>query len=35
MSTYFASENIFYWHLIELLLILSGDIEQNPSQEKK
>ena len=35
MSTHFACENVFTKQLIELLLILSGDVEQNPGPEKK
>ena len=35
MSTYFTCENIFTKHLIELWLILNGDVEQNPGPEKE
>ena len=35
MSTHSASENVFTKQLIELLLILSGDVEQNPGPEKE
>ena len=35
MSTHSASENVFTKQLIELLLILSGDVEQNPAPEKE
>ena len=35
MSTHSASENVFTKQLIELLLMLSGDVEQNPSPEKE
>ena len=35
MSTHSACENIFTKQLIVLLLILSGDVEQNPGPEKK
>ena len=35
MSTHFVCENLLTKHLIELLLILSGDIEQNPGPEKE
>ena len=35
MSTHFACENVFTKQLIELLLILSGYVEQNPGPEKE
>ena len=35
MSTYSAYENVFTKHLIDLLLILCGDVEQNPGPEKE
>ena len=35
MNTHSVSENVFTKQLIELLLILSGDVEQNPGQEKE
>ena len=35
MSTHSASENVLTKQLIELLLILSGDVEQNPGPEKQ
>ena len=35
MSTHSASENVFTKQLIELILILSGDVEQNPGPEKE
>ena len=35
MSTHFACENVFTKQLIELLLILCGDVEQNPGPEKE
>ena len=35
MSTHSACENVFIKQLIELLLILSGDVEQNPGPEKE
>ena len=35
MSTISACENVFTKQLIELLLILCGDVEQNPSLEKE
>ena len=35
MSTHSASENVFTKQLIELLLILSGDVEQNPGPEEE
>ena len=35
MSTHSASENIFTKQLMELLLILGGDVEQNPGPEKE
>ena len=35
MSTHSASENVFTKQFIELLLILSGDVEQNPGPEKE
>ena len=35
MSTHSASENVFTKKLIELVLILSGDVEQNPDPEKE
>ena len=35
MSTHSACNNVFTKNLIELLLILSGDIEQNPGPEKE
>ena len=35
MSTHSACENAFTKQLIELLLILCGDVEQNPGPEKE
>ena len=35
MSTHSACENIFTKQLIEQLLILSGDVEENPGPEKE
>ena len=35
MCTHFACKNIFTKQLIELLLILSGDLKQNPCPEKE
>ena len=35
MSTHSACENVFTKLLIELLLILCGDVEQNPSPQKE
>ena len=35
MSTHSACENVLTKQLIELLLILSGDVEENPGQRKK
>ena len=35
MSSYIAGENVFPTQLIGLLLILSGDLEQNPVPEKE
>ena len=35
MSTHSACENVFTKQLIELLLILSADVEQNPGPEKE
>ena len=35
MSTHSACENVLTKQLIELLLILSGDVEQNPGPEKE
>ena len=35
MSTHFACKNTFTKQLIGLLLILSGDVEQNPGTEKE
>ena len=35
MSSYIAGENVFATQLIGLLLILSGDLEQNPVPEKE
>ena len=35
MSTHSACENVFTKQLIELLLILCGDVEQNPGPEKE
>ena len=35
MNTHSAWENIFTKQLIELLLILSDDVEQNPGLEKE
>ena len=35
MSIHSACENVFTKQLIELLLILSGDVEQNPGPEKE
>ena len=35
MSTHFACKNVFTKQLIEVLLILSGDVEQNPGPEKE
>ena len=35
MSIHSACENIFTKQLIDLLLILPGDIEQNPDPEKE
>ena len=33
--THFACKNVFTKQLIEVLLILSGDVEQNPGPEKE
>ena len=35
MSTHSTCENVLTKQLIELLLILSGDVEQNPGPEKE
>ena len=35
ISTHSACENVFPKQLIELLLILCGDVEQNPGSEKE
>ena len=35
MSTHFACKNVFTKQLTELLLMLSGGIEQNPGSEKE
>ena len=35
MSTHFDCENIFTKQFIEVLLILSGDVEPNPGPEKE
>ena len=35
LSTHSACENVFTKQLIELLLILCGDVEQNPGPEKE
>ena len=35
MSTYFACEDVFTKQLIELLLILNGDVEQDPVSEEQ
>ena len=35
ISTHSACENVFTKQLIELLLILCGDVEQNPGPEKE
>ena len=35
VNTHYACENIFTKQLIELFLILSGNVEQNPGSEKE
>ena len=35
MSTHSACENVFIKQLIELSLILCGDVEQNPVVQRK
>ena len=35
MNTHSAYENVLTKQMIELLLILSGDVEQNPGPEKE
>ena len=35
MGTHSACENVLTKQVIELLLILSGDVEQNPGPEKE